>query len=257
MRLPAIRGIIDRRILANFRIDPDTLAVALPRPFRPWLFDGVAIGGICLIRLKQIRPRLLPIPWGLGSENAAHRIAVEWDEGDKTRRGVYIPRRDTNSRLNAWAGGTVFPGVHHHAQFDVAESEDHFSVSMNSDDGVASVQVSGSVGPWLTGESVFGSLQEASRFFEQGSLGYSDTSTIGKFDGLELQCDDWHVESLDLDSIESSYFDDTSLFPPGSVQFDCALLMRGIDHQWHGRPDLHCPGVDGVRWRGAITASSR
>jgi hypothetical protein len=28
------------------------------------------------------------------------------------------------------------------------------------------------------------------------------------------------------------------MFPPGSVQFDCALLMRGIDHEWLGRESL-------------------
>jgi hypothetical protein len=24
----------------------------------------------------------------------------------------------------------------------------------------------------------------------------------------------------------------------GSIEFDCALLMRGIDHEWHGKADL-------------------
>jgi hypothetical protein len=30
------------------------------------------------------------------------------------------------------------------------------------------------------------------------------------------------------------------LFPKGSIEFDCALLMRGIEHEWHGVPDLCC-----------------
>ena len=50
MRIPAMRGIIDRRILANFHIDPDVMACNLPAPFRPKLANGYAIGGICLIR---------------------------------------------------------------------------------------------------------------------------------------------------------------------------------------------------------------
>jgi hypothetical protein len=29
------------------------------------------------------------------------------------------------------------------------------------------------------------------------------------------------------------------LFPAGSVELDCALLMRGIDHEWHGREPLY------------------
>lgn len=240
MRLPAISGIIDRRILANYRIDPTCMAAALPDPFRPQTVNGYAIGGICLIRLKSVRPKLFPIPWGIGSENAAHRIAVEWDVNGQTRQGVYIPRRDTSSILNSIAGGRVFPGIHHHAQFTVVEGGDYYSVTMASDDGVANVQVSGSVDETIPDSSVFNSLKSASDFFENGSLGYSDTNADGKFDGLELQCKNWHVDSLKIDSVQSSYFENQSRFPSGSIEFDCALLMRDIVHEWHGRPDLCC-----------------
>ncbi|WP_238476522.1 DUF2071 domain-containing protein [Bythopirellula goksoeyrii] len=231
---------IDRRILANYRIDPECMAAALPSPFRPQLVDGYAIGGICLIRLKRVRPKMFPIPWGIGSENAAHRIAVEWEANGQTMNGVYIPRRDTNSMLNSLAGGRIFPGIHHHAKFTVEEIGDHYSVTMASDDGGAKVHVSGTVVPAISESSVFDSLESASSFFELGSLGYSDTSTNGKFDGLELQCENWHVASLNVDKIQSSYFEDESRFPNGSVEFDCALLMRDIVHEWHGRPDLCC-----------------
>ncbi len=241
MRLPSISGIIDRRILANYRIDPACMAAALPPPFRPKTVDGYAIGGICLIRLKRVRPKVLPMPWGIGSENAAHRIAVEWESDGQTKHGVYVPRRDTNSRLNSFAGGRIFPGVQHHAKFTVAENDDHFSVTMDSDDGHARVHVSGSVVPDISDTSVFDSLDSASEFFERGSLGYSDTRTAGTFDGIELQCENWHVESLNVDAIESSYFEDQFRFPKGSVEFDCALLMRNIFHEWHGRSDLCCP----------------
>ena len=54
MKIPTIRGVIDRRILANFRIDADRMAAALPAPFVPQLHQGWAVGGICLIRLKQV-----------------------------------------------------------------------------------------------------------------------------------------------------------------------------------------------------------
>jgi len=240
MRLPAIQGIIDRRILANYRVDPSCMAAVLPSPFRPQIVGGFAIGGICLIRLKRVRPKMFPMPWGIRSENAAHRIAVEWESDGETRQGVYIPRRDTDSRLNSLAGGRIFPGVHHHAKFTVAEAGDRFSVTMASDDGVAKVHLAGSVAATLSASSIFGSLETASRFFDSGSLGYSDTSASGKFDGLELRCKNWRVQSLEVEAIESSYFEDHSRFPVGSVEFDCALLMRDIDHEWHGRPDLCC-----------------
>ena len=104
MRIPVISGLIERRILANYHVDPDVITRLLPSVFRPQLVNGYAIAGICLIRLKNVRPRFLPVPFGIGSENAAHRIAVEWDADGEIRQGVYIPRRDTSSAFNVWVG---------------------------------------------------------------------------------------------------------------------------------------------------------
>ncbi len=215
MRIPVIRGVIDRRILANFRVEPEVMARVLPEPFRPKLFGGYAIGGICLIRLVGVKPRFLPLPIGMRSENAAHRIAVEWDVDGETHEGVYIPRRDTNSRFNTLVGGTLFPGLHHHAKFTVRESAEELTVTMISDDGQAKVHVSGTVTDRLPTASVFPSLKAASQFFELGSLGYSPTHSEGLYDGLELKCDHWHVDALAVDHVESSYFEDQSRFPRG------------------------------------------
>ncbi len=60
MQIPVIRGLIDRRILVNFRVDADVLARLVPAPFRPKLVNGAGMAGVCLIRLKGIRPRFLP-----------------------------------------------------------------------------------------------------------------------------------------------------------------------------------------------------
>src|SRR4051812_3878025 len=112
MQIPVIRGIIDRRILVNYRVDPDVLTKILPAPFRPKLVNGAGMAGVCLIRLTKIRPRFLPSFLGISSENAAHRIAVEWDHDSKIKQGVFIPRRDTSSWPNTLVGGRLFPGIH-------------------------------------------------------------------------------------------------------------------------------------------------
>src|SRR5215831_2264421 len=135
MKVPAVEGIIERRLLVNYRVDPGALTGILPPPFRPKLAAGYAMAGICLIRLARVRPRGLPGAVGLRSENAAHRIAVEWDADGRTHEGVYIPRRDSDSRFNNFVGGRVFPGEHQRAVFTVSESDDYFDVALHSDDG--------------------------------------------------------------------------------------------------------------------------
>ena len=109
MKMPAVEGIIERRLLVNYRVAPGALAGIIAAPFRPKFVGGYAIAGICLIRRANVRPRGLPAALGLRSENAAHRIAVEWDADGRSHEGVYIPRRDSDSRFNTFVDGRGFP----------------------------------------------------------------------------------------------------------------------------------------------------
>ena len=235
MPIPVMRGVIARRILVNYRVDPDVLGALVPAPFRPKLVEGLGLAGVCLIRLERIRPRAVPAALGVSSENAAHRIAVEWDEEGERREGVYIPRRDSTSRLNALVGGRLFPGVYHHARFEVAEHDPRYRVQLDSDDGATHLLVEGRRTNELPTTSLFRSLAEASAFFERGAIGYSPRSRSGGYDGLELRSFGWRVEPLAVDAVESSFFDDRRRFPAGSAVFDCALLMRRVTHEWHAR----------------------
>jgi hypothetical protein len=237
-QLPTIAGTIERRILVNFRCRPHALQKVLPAPFHPKLIRGWGMAGICLIRLAGIRPAFLPAIAGLRSENAAHRIAVEWEDAGGTREGVFIPRRDTNARLNRLAGGRLFPGVHHAAAFKVAETARHYELEMRADDGTAFVCVRARLADKLPPDSIFCSLAEASAFFQGGALGWSSRVKENTFDGLELSCDQWRMEPLEVEKVESSFFDNPNFFPAGSAAFDSAFLMRGIAHQWHARGQL-------------------
>lgn len=232
MRIPIIQGVIDRRILANFRVDPEILARIVPHPFRPQLINGFGMAGICLIRLSGIRPRWWPAALSFSSENAAHRIAVEWDESGTTRHGVFVARRDSSSLWNSVAGGRLFPGVHRHSQFSVRETQREYSVEVSHADGTH-VVVEGQISNKLPADSTFGSLSQASEFFANGSIGYSPTRRPGVFEGLELRTSRWEMTPLAVRRAESSFFADLSVFPSGSVEFDCALLMREIPHEWH------------------------
>jgi hypothetical protein len=233
MRVPTLRGVIARRILVNYRVDPDVLAKLLPAPFQPKLIDGLGMAGICLIRLSQLRPPLLPGVVGVTSENAAHRIAVRWQDADGWHEGVYIPRRDTASRFNTLVGGRLFPGYHHHARFQVREQDDRFRVVVDSDDGTTHVAVVARLAGGLPPTSIFPSLEAASAFFEQGAVGYSPGGESGELQGLRLHSFNWKIEPLAVSRVESSFFADPHRFPPGSCTFDCALLMRHIAHEWH------------------------
>ena len=239
MRLPKVHGTIKRRLLINYRVDPAVIRRLLPAPFRPKLHDDSAIAGICLIRLEDIRPRRFPRALGLSSENAAHRIAVVWEDETGSHDGVYIPRRDTGSLVNHLAGGRLFPGEHQRARFHVAEDAERIALHMQSADGEVELDVVARTADRLPATSRFATLDEASAFFESGSIGYSATKSGNRLDGVVLTTDAWQVEPLAVERARSSYFDDRRRFPAGSICFDCGLVMRNIPYEWAAADDIH------------------
>lgn len=108
--LPTIRGVIDRRVLVNYRVEPAALERALPEPFRPQTVDGNGIADVCLVRVRDLRPKGLPAWLGIGCENAAHRIAAEWEADGECCTEMYVPWRDTDSTVNTLLGGRLLPG---------------------------------------------------------------------------------------------------------------------------------------------------
>jgi hypothetical protein len=229
MKIPTIKGIIDRRVLVNFTVDPEIIQRIIPSAFRPKIYKGKAIVGICLIRLKDIRPKGLPSFIGISSENGAHRIAIEWTEKEEVKEAVFIPRRDTSSFLNTILGGRIFPGRHFYAKFDVKEKDDNYHIAFKSSDGTT-ISIDGKKTDKLNEHSIFEDLENASNFFEAGAIGYSPNGD--KYDGLKLKTFNWKVEPLEVTSVSSSFFENEAVFPKGSVKFDNALLMTQVKHEW-------------------------
>jgi hypothetical protein len=238
MRQPRLSSVVERRLLVNYRVAPDAAARLLPGPPRPQLVHGCAVAGICLLRLGSVRPAWAPGVLGLRSENAAHRIAVEWDGPDGVETGVCVPRRDTASRINAWAGGRVFPGEHGRADFGVHERSGRIRVALAARDGRTRVDVTVEPAGELRGGTFFAGPAEASRFFRGGAKGFSATRSGRYLDGMELHTDAWHVEAGRVRAAASSFFDDPDRFPPGSATLDCALVMRNVPADWRPLPAM-------------------
>ena len=162
-----------------------------------------------------------------------------WDHAGTAREGVYIPRRDTGSLVNHLAGGRLFPGEHQRATFEVVDTPERVSLDMRSADGAVHVRVVGRQAAALPPTSIFGSLEAASGFFEPGSAGFSVTASGRRLDQVVLTTHGWSVAPLEIEHVESSWFADPMRFPAGSIAFDCALIMRNVDHEWHDGPSLY------------------
>lgn len=237
MKIPSLVGTIDRRILVNFRAELSVLRDFLPQPFEPLSVHGYGIVGICFFQLKDLRIKGIPPLLGFRSENAAHRISIQWEENGKRKTGVYIPRRDTSSVLNALAGGRVFSGAHRLAKFQVKEHAQTFEVAFQGKDGT-SFYINAQESSHFPMGSLFKTLDRASAYFRKGNIAYAPRYKREIFDGLELHIPDWEVQALRVNEVRTGFFEDLHHFPKGSIFFDHALLMKNRKHEWIERREI-------------------
>ncbi|MFN0029692.1 MAG: DUF2071 domain-containing protein [Acidimicrobiales bacterium] len=238
MRLPTMQGVVERRLLINYRLDRDVAAAMIPAPFKPQLVNGWAVAGICLIRLGQLRPRGVPARLGLTSENAAHRFAVQWHDTSGLRTGVYVPTRHSGALMNVAVGDRLFPGRHQRAEFTSVESADAIAVAFTARDSQCFVDAAVGMRDELPDSELFASTTEASNFFRNGAAGFSPTRHSDRLDGLELRTTTWRIQATQARHVRSSFFDDPVTFPPGSIHLDSALVMRDVAVEWHSLASL-------------------
>jgi hypothetical protein len=232
MELPVLNGIIDRRILINYRIEPKVVKSLLPPHLEPVVINGYASGGICLLRLKSIGVKYSPSFLRITSENAAHRFLITYRKDGQIIKGVYIPRRDTDSKLNVLLAGKLFSWPHYPAIFLVEEGNDRYWVNMKSRDGKTQLEVDAQLDNHFSINSMFDSIAHASSCFQSCPVGVSPSTNPQRFKTIQLTTKTWNVKPLQVRSLKSSFFEDKSLFPHGTIEFDNALLMEGIEHEW-------------------------
>lgn len=242
-----------RRLLISYRVDPVVAASLLPDGFRPQLVDGSAVAGVCILGLESIRPRWIRRRVGLRSENATHRIAVEWDGPDGVESGVFVFERHSSAWHPVLFGGRLFPGVHHRARFRIEESHDRYALTMTAD--ARSIEADVEVGGEWT-STLFPSVDDASSFYRSGRVGWSLGRDGRRVEPVAFRAEDWKVEPARLHRLRSSFFD---ALPEGAAVFDSVLVMRDLplvlsDARAAGRVDARVAGQ--VASRGALSPAA-
>lgn len=163
---------------------------------------------------------------GWGAENAAHRIAVYWEDAHGTHQGVYVPQRRGASWLAIAAGGRISPGVHEYGRFEGSKSESRICIAVTprNTTGIADVAVTGTFA-----SDLFPTIADASRFVQAGAIGWSPTRNGLGQQGLHLTTDSWRVDAGEVLEVQSSFFD---ALRPGSAPLDSMLVMREVPITW-------------------------
>ena len=119
--LPSVRARMRERYIVNVRVPPDALADELPGCLDPQEVNGWGIVSFCLLDLRRISVAPLPPIIGPRSMSCAARYAVR-DEGGAP--SVFVPERQTASRLGAWFTRRGFSAPHGLVEIDVSTHQD-------------------------------------------------------------------------------------------------------------------------------------
>lgn len=227
---PAIRGVITRRILVNYRVDLGTLDTVLPDAFRGRGVreSGKGIGSVCFTRIEHARPRFAPKAVGVSVETATHRISAERETDTGTEDCVYVPRRDVSSRLCAAMGESALPTELNCGDFRVEERNGVCRIRVDCGDEFAGVEVHETDRDEIDEGSLFDSLVSASRFFCEAGVRYSPSGN--RFESVELCPRKWEMQPVDVVESASSFFERLE-----GAELDSALRMEGIEHEWRPR----------------------
>ena len=218
MRFAPVRGVIERRLIVIYRLDPKVAKELLPPPWQARLIGGYAVAGIALAHLGRLRPAGLPPVAGLARESVTHGIAVEWESSRSLHNGVFVTHHDS-----AAAGRGRLRRA---SRFTVDERTDGLRVTYTGRDRTVRVDVDVSLVASLEGSALFPDVRAAMRFLELDSSGGAAWGPPRK--GLRLSAADRSIGAARVLSATSTVFANTSVFPPGSVHLDSALLMRDL-----------------------------
>jgi hypothetical protein len=236
--LPKLAGVIARRILVNFRADPDVIRRLLPWPLEVATYGGYAVAGICLTRLEGLRPQGVPGPLGIAAENMAHRVAIRYPTEKGWKDGIFIWRRESDCELLVQLGGCLFPGVHHRAGFEVWERNGQLALSVRTDERRSDVVLRTRRSLEWRVTPLFPTLDEMCGFFELGDCAFSCVKRGRGLEGLRLRALRWELSPLRVTEVHSAFYENHCCFPPGSVCFDSAVLIRDVPHDWHELPGV-------------------
>lgn len=232
--LSTLRGRMQSRTLALYRADPTVIARHLPAHMAVAPFRGRALVGVCYTRMLEGRPGLLPL--SMGNDHLAWRFPVEVTGTDgRGRTAVWIPRRCTSSWFGAHCAGRLTRGNWGLADFRFEEQPGGLELAVTRG-GEVEFELTASTASELRG-SLFLNAAEARDVISGAGRSHPPFALAPGFDHLTLEPELWRIEPLEVHRVHARLFEEESLFPSGSVEFDCALRLTVTASTPLGEPE--------------------
>ena len=220
-------GVVERRLLVNYRVELDVLDTVLTDPLRGREVGdtGKGVGSVCITRVEDTRPGFLPESLGVTVEMATHRVYARVEDGGD--HCVYVPWRGVSSRFHALVLSSLLPTDFDSADFLTEDRDGARQVRVDWDSDVAGVVFRDTDRDTVDDDSVFYSVESASTFLCEAGVEYAMTGDV--YTGVETCPDRTDLKPVEISDERSSYF--------GKLggEFDSAFGMTDVELAWEPR----------------------
>jgi hypothetical protein len=239
MRKLARPELVDRRVVILYRIAEAVAAQILPATAQPRQVADRTLAGIAFRRRRVVGSRFVPARLHT-SHCATHFVLVHSGTIGDPSGGVYIARRDTAPRWQAWISG---PGSGHPARFRVIDRQDSLELAGDSDDRSMHLLFKARVSRGVPDGSVFRSLPQAADTLTESLISLGLTSPDGVTGESPSVWRRVQLQPLQVECLESSFFDAWQQAGAGLVEFDSAFALREDQFAWSQAGTLCCDMV--------------
>jgi hypothetical protein len=221
-----LRGPIGCRLVVLYRVAPDALVPLMPEGMRVDPYKGYAVAGLCYTHRVRGEGPWWSNPPSQGGDMLSLRILAELDTTSGPRPALWIPRRETSSRLSARFAGALLRGEHHSCRAELEQGDSTLELRVHAGD-VEELYLRAELAGGLEG-SLFAHPREAEQVLGESRLVRPKSpidALAGESDDLGLGTGQVSAEPLLVRELRARPFDDRELFTEGSATFDSAFRL--------------------------------
>ena len=223
--LPSVRARMRERFIVNLRVPSEALAAELPGCLDPQEVNGWGIVSFCVLDLRRISVAPVPPVVGPRSMSCAARFAVLDEAGAPS---VFVPERQTSSRLGSWFTRRGFSAPQALVDIDVSPHEDGGAEVHVRAGGTTAFEC------WLRPRTrpqslAFDGVDDFAAFLAMGERSYGRSRHAGKLTVLDLHKSDAGYQPQTVERIGGSFIEQWKSL---GGEVDSAFRTTDARYEW-------------------------
>ena len=225
-----VRATFRHCLLANFAVEPDALAAALPLPLEPAVTHGAAWVSVVIAQMQNLRPAGVPPRLGITYNQIVYRAVVTY----AGQRGVHFLRSDADSRVMAAVGNAMSFFRFHYGAVDIERRGSLLRVHVKTSDSCADIRAQYDLqdaASELPAVSRFRDLDEAKGSLVELFTAYHPVRRTVY--AVDITRNNWRLAVVHDPAAEYGYMVSGNTFTTESAVLDSVFAVEDLDYYWH------------------------